>query len=59
MKVRQHATLAAPDAHAARGGWLSERQAVCETFHADRGKIGEVVVTPEALDLDEVLPLAA
>jgi hypothetical protein len=39
MKVEQHATIAAPDAYAARGGWLSKRQAVSITYS---NKLGEV-----------------
>jgi hypothetical protein len=48
-KVIQHPTLAASDAYAARGGWLSERQASGITYHEKYGKVGEVVVTPEML----------
>jgi len=39
VKVIQHATLAAPDAHSARGGWMSERQAVSMTYHKEAGEI--------------------
>lgn len=39
MKINQHATLAAPDAHSARGGWSSERQIVSITYHKERGEI--------------------
>jgi hypothetical protein len=50
IRVHQHPTLAARDAYAARGGWISERQAPCLTYD-DRGrKVGEVIVTPEMLD---------
>lgn len=38
MKVEQHATLAAPDAFAARGGWFSERQAVAITYSKITGE---------------------
>lgn len=38
MKVEQHATLAAPDAYAARGGWFSERQAVAITYSKFSGE---------------------
>lgn len=49
VKVVQHSTLAARDAYAARGGWLSERQARAFTYHAEYGEVGSVVVTPEML----------
>ncbi len=39
INVVQHATLAAPDAYAARNGWLSKRQAASCTYHKDRGEI--------------------
>lgn len=47
VKVIQHPTLAARDAHASRGGWISERQASCTSYHTRHGKVGEVVITPE------------
>jgi hypothetical protein len=49
MKVEQHSTLSAPDKHASDGGWDSERQAKLTTYHAEFGKVGEIVVTPEML----------
>lgn len=48
-KVFQHPTMAARDAYAARGGWLSERQGLCMTYHIDFGHVGTNVVTPEML----------
>jgi len=47
VTVVQHPTLAARDAHASRGGWISERQASCVTYHVTHGKVAETVVTPE------------
>ena len=47
MKVVQHPTLAARDAYAARGGWISEREATAITYHNRTGKCGTVTVTPE------------
>lgn len=47
MKVIQHPTLAARDAFAARGGWISEREATAITYHNRTGKCGTVTVTPE------------
>lgn len=45
-KVIQHATLAAPDAFAARGGWLSKRQIVSMTYHREKGEIARGIFIP-------------
>jgi len=50
IKVVQHPTLAAKDAYAARGGWLSERQATSYTYHSEHGIVSSTVVTPEMLE---------
>jgi hypothetical protein len=50
MLVVQHPTLAAKDAYAARGGWLSERQASAITYHAEYGQVARNIVTPEMLE---------
>jgi hypothetical protein len=42
----QHPTLAAPDAYAARGGWLSKRQATSMTYHTIRGESARGVFVP-------------
>lgn len=47
MTVVQHPTLAARDAYAARGGWISERQACAITYHQEYGQVGRNFVTPE------------
>lgn len=47
MVVEQHRTLAAPDAYASRGGWMSGRDAQVITYHADRGEVGRVRVSAE------------
>ena len=47
MKVIQHPTLAGRDAYAARGGWISEREATAYTYHKKTGRVGSVTVTPE------------
>lgn len=47
MVVEQHRTLAAPDAHASRGGWISGRDASVITYHRDYGYVGRVVISPE------------
>lgn len=46
VKTIQHPTLAAKDAYAARGGWLSERQAMSITYHKDRGEIARGIFIP-------------
>lgn len=47
VKVIQHPTLAAADAHSARGGWLSERQATSMTYHLVRGEVARGIFIPE------------
>lgn len=47
MIVTQHQTLAAPDAYAARGGWISDRSAIVKTFHKDHGLCGYLRITPD------------
>jgi hypothetical protein len=49
IKVTQHPTLSARDAYAARGGWISERQATAITYHRRFGLVAESTVTPEML----------
>jgi hypothetical protein len=49
VRLIQHPTLAARDAYAVRGGWLSERQASATTYHSEFGEVGRVVVTPEMI----------
>lgn len=46
VKVIQHSTIAAPDAHAVRGGWLSERQAVSMTYHLKNGEVSRGIFVP-------------
>lgn len=50
MKVIQHPTLGARDAYAARGGWLSEREATAITYHKEFGQVARVTVCPEMLE---------
>jgi len=50
MIVTQHPTLAARDAYAARGGWVSERSATAITYHSEFGQVVRVTVTPEMLE---------
>ena len=49
MLVTQHPTLAARDAYAARGGWISERAAQSITYHAQYGQVARAIVCPEML----------
>lgn len=46
MKVERHETLAAPDAYAANGGWLSGRSAKVITYHKQHGEVGRLTLTP-------------
>lgn len=47
VKLIQHPTLAAPDAYAARGGWLSKRQATSMTYHIERGEVARGIFIPQ------------
>lgn len=47
MKVERHETLAAADAYAANGGWLSGRSAKVITYHAKYGEASRIILTPE------------
>jgi hypothetical protein len=49
MLVTQHPTLAARDAYAARGGWISERAAQSITYHEEYGQVARTIVCPEML----------
>jgi hypothetical protein len=45
-KIVQHPTLAAPDAYAARGGWLSKRQATSMTYSKKTGEVARGIFVP-------------
>lgn len=47
MIVEQHRTLAAPDAYAARGGWLSGRDAKVITYHSKYGEVSRVTINSD------------
>ncbi len=47
MLVEQHRTLAAPDAYASRGGFMSARSASAITYHKRYGEVGRVTLTPD------------
>lgn len=49
MVVEQHRTLAAKDAYASRGGWLSGRSANVITYSAEFGEVGRLTISPEML----------
>lgn len=49
MTVVQHSTLAARDAYAARGGWMSERQLTGFTYHKEYGQVASTTITPEMM----------
>lgn len=48
IKVIQHPTLSAPDAYAARGGWLSKRQATSMTYSKKDGEVARAIYIPQA-----------
>lgn len=52
LLVWQHPTLAAPDAFAARGGWISKRQASCITYDKMHGMVGQTITTPGMVGYD-------
>ncbi len=45
--VERHQTLAARDAYATRGGWVSQRAANAITYHAEKGEYSRVTVYPQ------------
>jgi len=47
MYVERHETLAAPDAYAAGGGWLSGRSAKVITYSKQFGEVGRSTLRPE------------
>ncbi|AGX84627.1 hypothetical protein [Salmonella phage SETP13] len=49
MIVEQHRTLAAKDAYASRGGWMSGRSANVITYSAEYGEVARLTISPEML----------
>lgn len=49
MTVEQHRTLAANDAYASKGGWMSGRDAKCITYSKLYGEVSRVTISPEML----------
>ena len=45
MVVSQHRTLAAPDAYAAKGGYISGRDSVVITYHKDYGEVSRQTIS--------------
>lgn len=56
MYVERHETLAAPDAYAAGGGWLSGRSAKVVTYHRDHGEVGRLTLRPEMVAANDDMP---
>jgi hypothetical protein len=50
VTVVQHRTLAAPDSHTARHGYVSERAAIAVTYHTDFGEVARSTVVPEMFE---------
>ncbi len=59
MYVEQHETLAAPDAYAAGGGWLSGRSAKRITYSKAFGEVGRDILRPEMVQGAARVPVAA
>lgn len=59
MKVERHETLAAPDAYAANGGWLSGRSAKVITYSARHGEVSRLTLSPQMVDGWSSRPKAA
>jgi len=51
ITITQHATLAARDAYAARGGWIAHRQVTSVTYSDKYGQVARNTVTPEMLEI--------
>ncbi|MBO9717506.1 MAG: metallophosphoesterase [Pseudoxanthomonas sp.] len=50
MVVEQHRTLAAPDAYASRGGWMSGRDAVVVTYSKRHGEVSRCRISSKMLE---------
>lgn len=53
MIVNQHRTLAAPDAYASRGGWMSGREAQVITYHKEYGQVGSQTISYKMIERDK------
>lgn len=56
MRVEQHRTLAAPDAYASRGGWMSGRDAKVITYHDVLGEVERRTVSPGMVEASNADP---
>jgi len=59
MHIERHETLAAPDAYAAGGGWLSGRSAKVISYSKKFGEVGRLILRPEMVAGASSLPVAA
>jgi hypothetical protein len=51
MLIEQFRTISAPDAYAARGGFMSGRSASAITYHREHGEVGRITITPDMIQL--------
>lgn len=49
MIVEQHRTLAANDAYAARGGYISGRDAKVISYHSEHGEVSRLTINSDML----------
>lgn len=49
MQVERHRTLAASDAYATKGGWISGRDAKVITYSAEFGEVARLTISPEVV----------
>jgi hypothetical protein len=47
MRVERHETLAARDAYAANGGWITSRSAKVITYHKSFGEVSRITLSPQ------------
>lgn len=59
MHIERHETLAAPDAYAAGGGWLSGRSAKVISYSKKYGEVGRLTLRPEMVAGAANMPVAA
>jgi len=59
MKVERHETLAAPDAYAANGGWISGRSAKVITYSSEHGEVSRLTLSPQMVNGWSARPQAA
>ena len=56
MIVERHRTLAAPDAYAAKGGWISGRDAKVITYSKRFGEVSRLTINPEMVSCELIAP---